>query len=238
MGEPVNITEELVKRFDKLGYPCQPGTHGYYIVCCFINSNLVKLLGDSKLPEEDVELISTRYNLELTSTFYPDMIVFEINRTKDYVMINCINRRTGEEIFRIADYGTHVTNIIFDREDFLEHTYDVILDNTDTFTYRRVEVDGEERSLLFEGTLQSLSAKYKDREAFHLIRKYPPVPKSSGFVRRMKGLFLGEDYVNIVTSDRLMETKAFTDVIFKRLEEEADKFKGAPAVDGVKLEKK
>lgn len=238
MENRVNVTEELVKRFNALGYPCQEGTPDHSLVCCFIHSNLIKLLGTATPLESDVELITTMNYLELTSTFYKDPIIFEINRTRESVMINMINQNTGEELARITNYGGHVTNVVFDRDNFMEHSYDVVIGRLESYRYRREEVDGEERNLLYDGALRSMNVRSKNREVFDLTRVYPEKKKPTTFKGKLIGALKPASCVYVPIIQGGYHTIAFTDGIFAELEADANKIVGEPTIDATKLELK
>lgn len=223
MEKKINITAELVSRFDGLGYPCKEESFDRMIMNCFITSNLEKVLGAHILDEEDVEIIRSQHYITVTSTFYPTPIVFEVNREDDKVTLCALNGHGGDEIFSIEKVGNKVTNRVHDRENFEEHEYEVENFQDSTFTYTKYQVDGENKEVMFKGQLRGLGAKYRDREVFELTRIVPPEYREVSLLKRIVDGIKGENYIYITTSDQMFETLVFTDVIFDRLEVEERK---------------
>ena len=238
MEKRIDITSELVNRLYSLGYPAQVGTNDYLVIGNFINSNFNKILGDHSFNEDDVELIRSQFFMTITSTFYPVPIVIEVNREDSRVILTATADQNGEELFRITKEGDKVTNLFFDRENFIEHEYVVEGLVDPNFTYTKSEVDGENRNVVFSGALKALCAKYRDREVFELTRIVPPEHKEDSLLKRIVDGIKGENFIQIVTSNQIYETVMYTDIIFDRLEMECKKSEAKALEEQRKLQKK
>lgn len=234
----VDLVDELMSRFKVLGCSFDKGSNNYYIVRSFLNINLTKLLGTYLLDEDDYELLTTRERLEVTSTFYKDMIFFIIDCRDGIITITALNAVTDEELFSIRIYGNVADNIYHDYGNFVEHSYEINTLMGENYRYCLEEVDGDKRNILFSGTFYSLNAKYKDKDIFAYSKSYPVSKSPKNLMGKIKEVIVGEGYVYIPTSIYSLETLEYADVIFRRLEGEADKelTKGVPS--NVKLEKK
>lgn len=238
MENQIDVTTELITRFDALGYPCEENSYDRVVTGNFISANLDKILGGHIFNEDDVEIIRSQHFITITSTFYPTPIVFEVNKVDNKIILSALAGRDGEEIFSLTKEGETITNTLHDRENFIDHEYEVRDFEESTFTYTKYEVDNGVRKVMFQAYLRALGAKYRDREVFELTRVVPPEYREASLLKRIVDGIKGDNYISIVTSSQTFETLVYTDSIFNRLELESRKVKTDTPEQGQVLQKK
>lgn len=189
----------------------------------FLRENIRKIFGKTEFDEDELELVTTKDGIEISSIFGTTLNIMvedaEIG-TRIYGLID------GEKVFSINSLYHTITNMCKTINDGLvsQTNYSVDIDNTEYSYFEGICPEENSFEYSYGATLKPMNAKYRDIEIFELTREIPKEEKSQSLLKRIVDNIRGNGYVKIETSNELVDVVDYSEVVFDRLKEEANKF--------------
>lgn len=224
MGKNLNMAEEILSKLVLINQKPFFEPEEKEAIQFMLTENLTTLLGKNEFVEDDeciknseFELVTTTDGIELRTIFSDDTFVVSLVDGNKIVMFSKEN--AAEFVISFGD-GI-VNNSLQVNADTINH-YLINLNNQE-FAYRVCEIVEGTQVCAYDGKLRSIFARHKESEVFELITTVPLEPKGTSFLKRVIDNVKNNNLVNIPTRNGSYDILEYTDVIFARLKEEANK---------------
>lgn len=223
-GKKINITEEIVKRLNNIGYTGEISQ----LVKYYISENIKYLFGTEEICENDIELITSSDKIEIKSIYSEQTYYIVAGHKVDYDAdyIGC-DRKTKEDEqpyteFEIVNSSTYCRSTLsLDESSKIKTLAHNAKDNKFTLTYWAIGPENKSKTY-YKASLTPINAKEKDRDWFAYHREEPLETKGESFLKRLYDELKGVGANRaLVTSYDVEDMVDYASVIYHALEDDA-----------------